>query len=99
MTLRIASITVLVGMCALQALAADTERARDLAATCTGCHGTEGRSAGAIPSIAGMKSDEMLSVLGEFKNGQRPATVMHQIAKGYTQAQLELIAAYFAARK
>lgn len=99
MTLRILLIAVLSGMCALQAVAADTERARDLAATCTGCHGTDGRSAGTIPSIAGMMADDMLTALNEFKAGQRPATVMHQIAKGYTQAQLEQIAAYFAARK
>lgn len=99
MMLRVASLAAALSMCSVQALAAENERARDLAATCTGCHGTDGHSAGTIPSIAGMKADDMLNALTEFKAGQRPATVMHQIAKGYTQAQLEQIAAYFAARK
>jgi cytochrome c553 len=34
-----------------------------------------------------------------FKSGQRPATLMHQIAKGYTDEQIEQIAAYLAAQK
>jgi len=34
-----------------------------------------------------------------FKSGARPATVMHQLAKGYSDAQIEVIAAYFAAQK
>jgi cytochrome c553 len=37
--------------------------------------------------------------MNEFKNGKRPATVMHQLAKGYTDQQIELMAGYFAAQK
>jgi cytochrome c553 len=33
-----------------------------------------------------------------FRDGSRPATVMHQIAKGYSDQQIELIADYFARR-
>jgi cytochrome c553 len=35
----------------------------------------------------------------DFKAGKRPATIMHQIAKGFTDAQTEQLAAYFAAQK
>jgi cytochrome c553 len=34
-----------------------------------------------------------------FKSGARPATVMHQLAKGYTDEQIVTIANYFAAVK
>jgi cytochrome c553 len=41
----------------------------------------------------------MLKKLSDFKSGAKPATIMHQIAKGYTDEQLDLIAAYFAVQK
>jgi cytochrome subunit of sulfide dehydrogenase len=36
--------------------------------------------------------------LQAFRDGSRPATVMHQITKGFTPAQLEQVAGYFAAQ-
>ena len=70
---------------------------RALAATCFTCHGTEGRSVGGVPpSLAGMNRDTMVQQLRDFRDGKRPATIMHQHAKGYTDAQFALIAAYFA---
>ena len=74
--------------------------ARDLAATCTACHGTDGRSVDGIPpSLAGQDKNSLLQTLKEFKAGKRPATIMHQHAKGYTDEQLELIATYFSTVK
>lgn len=78
--------------------AADPQYARSLAATCFTCHGTDGRSVGNVPpSLAGQNRDHLLKQLQEFRDGKRPATVMHQYAKGYTDEQLQLIAGYFAA--
>ena len=74
--------------------------ARNLAANCFACHGTDGRSVGGVPpSIAGQNKDYMLQVMKDFKANKRPATVMHQQARGYTDEQLELIAGYFAGMK
>ncbi len=80
------------------AAAADPQYARSLAATCFTCHGTDGRSVGGVPpSLAGQNKDYLLKQMHEFRDGKRPATIMHQHAKGYTNEQLELIAVYFAA--
>lgn len=77
----------------------DANLARNLAATCANCHNTTGKALIGQPSIAGQSKEFMMRVLKEFKDGRRPATVMHQLAKGYTDAQLESIAEYFAAQR
>jgi cytochrome c553 len=70
------------------------------AATCANCHGTQGRPAAgsALPALAGMPRDAMLEQLRAFRAGTRPSTIMGQLAKGYSESQLEQIAAYFAAQ-
>ncbi|HXF46489.1 MAG TPA: c-type cytochrome [Burkholderiaceae bacterium] len=77
----------------------DPNLGRNLAATCANCHGTNGHSAGTNESLAGKPKNELLQKLQEFKSGAKPATIMHQLAKGYTDAQLEAVAAWFAAQK
>lgn len=81
------------------ALAQDLNAGRNLAATCANCHGTNGKPRGAaLPPLAGMKAEVMLELLADYRSGRQPGTVMPQIAKGYTEEQLRLVAAYFAAR-
>ena len=74
---------------------------RSVAAACAQCHGTAGHSApgSVLPSIAGMPANYITAQLQAFKAGTRQATVMHQIAKGYSDAQIAQLAAYFAAQK
>ena len=74
---------------------------RSAAASCTQCHGTDGNVAAGSPiaSLAGMPRDYLSAQLKAFKAGTRTATVMHQIAKGYTDAQIEQLAGYFAGVK
>jgi len=74
--------------------------ARALAANCSACHGTNGNSAGgAIPGLAGTNKDYVVAQMKAFKEGKREATVMHQIAKGYSDAEMAAIAEFFAAQK
>ena len=89
-------VLFLCGTVALPASAQDPA-ARSLAATCFTCHGTDGRSVGGVPpSLAGQGKNSLLQAMKDFKAGKRPATIMHQQAKGYSDEQLELIATYFA---
>lgn len=101
--LRWISALCLVGAAAVAQAAGqpDPNLARNLAATCANCHGTNGRAvAGAgNDALAGVDKDKLMQKLRDFRSGAKPATIMHQISKGYTEAQLELIAAYFAAQK
>jgi cytochrome c553 len=71
-----------------------------LAATCAACHGTNGDTHGStLPRLAGQSQQALSASLHAFKTGQRASTIMTQIAKGYTDEQLDLLAAYFAAQK
>ncbi|MGB4911933.1 MAG: c-type cytochrome [Candidatus Dechloromonas phosphoritropha] len=81
--------------------AADPNLARNLAATCANCHGTNGRTVpgAGIDALAGMEKAKTLQKLADFKSGAKPASIMHQISKGYTDEQLDLIATYFAAQR
>jgi sulfide dehydrogenase cytochrome subunit len=70
------------------------------ASTCASCHGTNGVPLGeVVPGLAGKSKDEIVNTMKEFKAGKRQATIMHQIAKGYSEQQIELLATYFAAQK
>jgi len=77
----------------------DADAARNVAAGCASCHGIDGISVGGIPSLAGTARAELVARLREYKSGARNGTVMPQLAKGYTDAQLESAAAWFAAQR
>jgi cytochrome c553 len=71
----------------------------EIAASCAACHGTDGRSRGAVPPLAGRDAKEIARAMREFRDGARSATIMQQIARGYTEAEIEAAAAYFAGQK
>ena len=70
---------------------------RSMSANCTSCHGTNGLAApgSTVPGLAGRPKDSLLEMLVQFKEGKRPATLMHQIAKGYSEAEITALADYF----
>ena len=67
-----------------------------LADACASCHGTDGRSQGAIPSLAGMPAAEFVAKMTALRTGSAEATVMDRIAPGVSPAEVELLADYFA---
>jgi cytochrome c553 len=86
--------------CAAAFSAHSQESGRNLAAACAVCHGTDGRSVTKdVIALAGLPREHIATQMRAFRDGQRPATVMHQIAKGYTDAQIDVLAAWFSALK
>jgi len=74
-------------------------RARFMAANCAYCHGPEGKSRGAVPSLVGLEEKYFIDQMKAFKDGSRPATVMQKHASGYNEAEYAAMAKYFAAIK
>ena len=73
---------------------------RSMSATCSACHGTNGNSVGGvIVALAGMNKEYFVTQMKLFKDGKREATLMHQIAKGYSDAETAAMADFFAAQK
>lgn len=83
----------------IPAQAQDLSKIRYLAANCANCHGSEGRSVGILESLAGYDKEKFITNMKEFRSGDKPATIMHQISKGYTDQQIADLAAYFAAQR
>ena len=96
---EILGIAGLVGAAHAQGPAPDPNLARNLAATCANCHGTNGKSLGGMESLAGEPNEKLLQKLADYRSGDKPATIMHQIVVGYTDEQLDLITTWFAAQK
>lgn len=99
------SSVVLAGVAlAASVLASSAAQANELqvkvwAAACATCHGTNGNSVGAMVRLAGADAKATLESLLAHKRGERKGTIMHQIARGYSDEQLAQIANYFAAQR
>jgi cytochrome subunit of sulfide dehydrogenase len=63
------------------------------AAACSGCHGA-GAAATVVPPLRGLAPDDIVAAMQAFRSGQRPATVMDRIAKGFTDEETRAIAAW-----
>jgi sulfide dehydrogenase cytochrome subunit len=100
------STPVLAGMALLMAASAHAQgqealNVRALAATCAACHGTDGRAVGdgSALALAGLPRDVLAAQLRAFKAGTRPSTIMGQLGKGFSETQIDQLAAYFSAVK
>ena len=69
------------------------------AASCSGCHATDAKTATSVPRIAGRNPAEIVAAMAAFRAGQKPATVMDRIARGFTEAEVRAIADWFGAQK
>ncbi|MDP2811944.1 MAG: c-type cytochrome [Rhodocyclaceae bacterium] len=71
-----------------------------LSNACAGCHGTNGGSAGpSMPSLASQSKTAIVEAMKKFKSGERPATVMGRLAKGYTDADFAAMGEFFSKQK
>lgn len=77
-----------------QASAEEVERGALLASSCFTCHSID--VTGNMPNLVGYPRDLMVSQMQAFTDGSRPATMMNRHSKGYSEADIELIADYIA---
>ena len=97
--MRHKAIVTALAFAALPAYSQESPAARSLAATCAACHGTQGRSATQeVVALAGLPREHIAAQMRAFRDGSRPGTIMQQIAKGYSDEQIELMADYFSRR-
>lgn len=88
------------GLLLLGTAHAEMPSSQALAYTCAGCHGTNGVSNGpATPSLAGISKDYMIESMEAYKTGERPATIMNRIAKGYSEKEIVAMSEFFAKQK
>ena len=93
-------LRVLLTLAAVPALAQTTPAAppsgRLLASNCFQCHGTNG--SGGFERLAGMSSREIVGELKEMRQ-KSPPKMMDMHARGYTDAQLQLLADYLSKQR
>jgi sulfide dehydrogenase cytochrome subunit len=77
---------------------ADMASGAVLANTCFSCHGTDGKSVGDMPAIAGKSKKFIISKMSAYKSDALGGTVMNRIAKGFTAAEIESMAEFFSAK-
>ena len=65
------------------------------AAACSGCHGPANV---VLAPINGRDAKELAEAIREFRSGQRAATVMDRIAKGFSDDETQAIATWLAAQ-
>ena len=90
---------LLLTLCVSHAQGVDPAQARSWAAGCANCHGTNGQAQPGMESLAGANAADLVKKMQDFKAGSKPATIMHQLSKGYSDEQIAAIATYFAAQK
>jgi len=87
-------ILAALGIAAIPISPAASAEAPPGAASCSGCHdaGTEGP----LPRLTGRNAAELVAQMQAFRSGQLQATVMDKIAKGFSETEVQAIAAWYA---
>ena len=97
--LSASAVTCSVGLLGFPALvrAQSTFDVTILAGACANCHGTDGRSPGGIPALAGRPAHVLKTQMLAYKSETPPAgtTIMNRLAKGYSDAEIDALAQHF----
>ena len=69
------------------------------ASSCSGCHATSKSVDTPVPRLVGRSPAEIEAAMLAFRTGQKPASVMNRIAKGFSDEEIETIAAWYGGQK
>ena len=97
-------IARLVVVCSLIAAAVPVAEASSLAApsgasSCSGCHAASTTIETPVLPLGGRNPGDIVAAMLAFRSGQRPASVMDRIAKGFSDDEIKAIAAWYGAQK
>jgi cytochrome c553 len=92
-------VAAAIGFASIAAAAMTAAEPPPGAAACTGCHPVSARVTSPVPRLAGLDRNAMITAMQDFRAGRRPATVMDRIAKGFTDEEIQAIAAWYAAQR
>jgi sulfide dehydrogenase cytochrome subunit len=99
MNARLLAVVAVLGLAAIPFAPAAADDAPLGAASCSGCHAARAGVETAVPRLAGRNAGELAAQMQAFRSGERPATVMDKIAKGFSDAEVQAIAAWYAAQR
>ena len=88
-----------IGLALITAAAVASAQPPAGAASCTGCHPSSARISSPVPRLSGLDRDAIARAMQEFRSGQRAATVMDRLAKGFTDDEIQAIAAWYATQQ
>jgi cytochrome c553 len=88
-----------IGLASIAAAMAASAEPPAGAAACSGCHPSSTRVTSPVPRLAGLERAAIVRAMQEFRSGQRAGTVMDRIAKGFTEDEIQAIAAWYATQK
>ena len=93
------ALAAAIGIASIAAAAAAFAEPPAGAASCSGCHPSSARVSSPVPRLTGMDRAAIVKAMQDFRSGQRAATVMDRLAKGFTDDEIQAIAAWFATQR
>ena len=69
------------------------------ASSCSGCHAANPKAGTPVPPLAGRPAADIASQMIAFKSGKQAGTIMDRIAKGFSDEEIQAIAAWYAGQK
>jgi cytochrome subunit of sulfide dehydrogenase len=69
------------------------------ASSCSGCHSPNATEDSTPPRLVGRDPAKIVTALQEFRSGQRAATIMDRVVKGFTPDEIQAIATWYGAQK
>jgi cytochrome subunit of sulfide dehydrogenase len=93
------ALAAAIGIASIAAVAAAFAEPPAGAASCSGCHPSSARVSSPVPRLTGMDRAAIVKAMQDFRSGQRAGTVMDRIAKGFTDEEIQAIAAWYASQK
>jgi len=93
------ALAAAIGVAAIAAAVVTSAEPPAGAVACTGCHPASTRVTSPVPRLHGLEQAAIVRAMQDFRSGQRAATVMDRIAKGFTDAEIQAIAAWYATQR